>query len=43
MIYCIDTSVLDTTRKIHKNYIRKPSGFVFHSLTGEFIDDANYY
>ena len=26
MIYCIDTSVLDTTRKIHKNYIREPSG-----------------
>ena len=26
MIYCIDTSVLDTTRKIHKNYIWEPSG-----------------
>ena len=42
MIYCLDTSVLDTTRKIHKNYIREPSG-LFSSLTGEFINDTNYY
>ena len=28
-----------TTCKIHKNYIRDPSGF-FHNLPREFIDDV---
>ena len=30
----------DTTRKIHKNYIRDPEWFIFHNLTREFIDDV---
>ena len=30
-----------TTRKIYKNYIRDPSGFILHNnLRREFIDDA---
>ena len=29
-----------TTRKIHKNYIRDPSGFILHNLRREFIDDV---
>ena len=29
-----------TTRKIHKNNIRDPNGFIFFNMTREFIDDV---
>ena len=40
MIYFIDTSVLDTTRKIHKNYIWEPSG-LFSIVSQIFVRNPN--